>query len=538
MKSIGFKNFRRFEELLPLQLGDITFFVGANNAGKSTAVKAMMLMLDNLANRAFVNSNNVFEIPGFRLDANRIHEVHIGTFGRALHRPYPETKELTIEAMIDKYHVRYTITGDTESKQANAEIAKIEIENVPDKIQYVFDFPKMEAVVRYNTSILKNYIGSFDSDMPIEYYLRHGYRMRSILEHRAADEMQERINDLQSQRSAILEQQKIENLSPVEMARLNGELKVIEKSLKQIQNALDPFEGKLKIEDVEYKCPIKISQGLGLGLFVAMLIRSLVEDFVGDSDKRLSSLSKQQIAFAAMISAESQRLRMAIGENSIEYISAHAASQKVLFSIEDKNDYMAGVIREFKQRRIMPGSKEDLFVTTWMKNLQIGLDYQIEPISGEAYTMDITNMYGETMPLADLGMGSIQMMILLLKLATIINANRGEGCIIIVEEPEQNIHPKLQSKLADLIAYVNREYGFRFVIETHSEYLIRRTQAMIATEEVQFEKNPFKVYYFPEEGEPYDMVYQQNGTFEKSFGNGFYDEASKLSMTVLKAGRK
>ena len=36
MNKIGFKNFRKFQELDPLDLSPITFFVGENNAGKST----------------------------------------------------------------------------------------------------------------------------------------------------------------------------------------------------------------------------------------------------------------------------------------------------------------------------------------------------------------------------------------------------------------------------------------------------------------------------------------------------------------------
>ncbi|MBQ0076879.1 MAG: AAA family ATPase [Bacteroidales bacterium] len=548
MKSIGFKNFRRFEELLPLQLGDITFFVGANNAGKSTAVKAMMLMLDNLASRSVVNRNNIFEPPGFRLDANRIHEVHIGTFGRALHRPYPETKELTIAATIDNYLVRYTITGDTDSRQANADVAKIEVENVVDKVCYVFDFQNGESVVNYNTSVLKKYAVGIDEGVPFEYILRRGGVQGYRRETREKMEMQQQLEQLLQTKARLQHEQKRED-NPIEIARINSELQSIEKNIKTIQKMADPFEGKLKEEDVEYKSTIKISHRMMVGNFVSAVIEGLTEDFVGEeessedyssasADRKYDKLSKQKKAFLMMLMSDARQLSMVVRSNRIEYISAHAASQKVLFSIEDKNDYMAGVIREFKQRSIMPGSKEDLFVTTWMKNLQIGLDYQIEPISGEAYTMDITNMCGETMPLADLGMGSIQMMILLLKLATIINANRGEGCVIIVEEPEQNIHPKLQSKLADLIAYVNREYGFRFVIETHSEYLIRRTQAMIATEEVQFEKNPFKVYYFPEEGEPYDMVYQESGLFKKKFDEGFFDEASRQHVVVIKKVRE
>ena len=97
----------------------------------------------------------------------------------------------------------------------------------------------------------------------------------------------------------------------------------------------------------------------------------------------------------------------------------------------------------------------------------------------------------------------------------------------------------LQSKLADLFYELNREYGFRFIIETHSEYLIRRSQVIVAKErygnEVELRKNsPFKVIYFPGEGKlPYDMIYRPDGKFSNEFGTGFFDEASNLIFDIL-----
>ena len=530
MKSIGFKNFRRFANLDPLSLGDITFFVGGNNAGKSTVVKAMMLLLDNLSVKAQINrTDKTFSMPTFRLDANRIHEVHIGTFGRALHKPYPEQKEIVLQADIDNYHFRYVLTGDTDSTQANAEISLLEFINHDTSVQYTFDFAQGEASIRYNTSILKRFASLYSRFTTAD-----------------SDEMQARLEELQVQRAKVMAELKGFEGDAVQLARANSNFRAIDRQIARLQKLADPFEGKLKIEDVEYKCPIDFTDSMGRISLLGELLYSISERFderISDASGRSSEstnseLSEPDKAFGRMVRTEARRLSGVRSDYTIEYISAHAATQKVLFSIEDKNDYMASVIREFKQCRINKGDKEDIFITQWMERLNIGFNYEINPISGEAYTMDITNMQGEKMPLADMGMGSIQLMILLLKLATIVREKRGRGCVVIVEEPEQNIHPKLQSKLAELFAHVNREYGFRFVIETHSEYMIRKSQAMVASGDVAFEKNPFKVFFFPDEGEPYDMEYIETGTFAQQFGKGFYDEASSLSFQVLTASNR
>ena len=51
IKGIGFKNFRRFEEFPTLEFGDVTYLVVRNNSGKSTMVKAHILMMNYLQNQ-------------------------------------------------------------------------------------------------------------------------------------------------------------------------------------------------------------------------------------------------------------------------------------------------------------------------------------------------------------------------------------------------------------------------------------------------------------------------------------------------------
>ena len=83
-----------------------------------------------------------------------------------------------------------------------------------------------------------------------------------------------------------------------------------------------------------------------------------------------------------------------------------------------------------------------------------------------------------------------------------------------------------------------KDYGIHFIIETHSEYLIRRTQVLVA--QMKFTSNeeiegtcPFTTYYVPKNGEPYALGYRKDGLFKEDFGSGFYDEASNLAFEIL-----
>lgn len=230
----------------------------------------------------------------------------------------------------------------------------------------------------------------------------------------------------------------------------------------------------------------------------------------------------------------------------VYYIQAHGVSQKMLYTIDDKNDFMAQAIHEYARRGVVRGSFTDTFIRKWMNEFGIGLDYEIESIGGEGYTFKVITPNGK-MNLADMGMGTNQLMVLLLSLATIMfeeghhGKDGGKSFVpkfIIIEEPEQNLHPCLQSKLADLISEVAMDDSYKFLIETHSEYFIRRTQVLVAemnieNEEELAKQNPFKVYYFPVEGIPYDMMYRPDGRFSEEFDKGFFDEAFNLAISLF-----
>ncbi len=207
-----------------------------------------------------------------------------------------------------------------------------------------------------------------------------------------------------------------------------------------------------------------------------------------------------------------------------------------LNSTTDGNDHIAKTVKEFMQSRAWRNEKIREFIRYWMAEFNIGYDFIIEDVDGEAYKVFILENPKDKkgFPLADLGMGSIQLMMLLFALSTSIKHNISSvfgNPTVVIEEPEQNLHPAVQSKLADILYLVNKDFGLKFIIETHSEYLIRRTQVLVANNNDT--TNPFVVYYFPQNGVPYDMVYRPDGRFSEEFGAGFFDEASNLAISLF-----
>jgi predicted ATPase len=169
-----------------------------------------------------------------------------------------------------------------------------------------------------------------------------------------------------------------------------------------------------------------------------------------------------------------------------------------------------------------------------IENFDIGEKLQIELCAGEAYQVVIESG-GIRIPLADKGMGSIQAMLLILRLACIIHQTKTNSIkpTVLIEEPELNLHPALQSKLAELFLDVIK-YGIKLIVETHSEYLIRKTQLLVKENEFEVKpnENPFCVLYFDKEKQ-WKMNYREDGKFIDEFGKGFYDESALLTLSLL-----
>lgn len=53
-----------------------------------------------------------------------------------------------------------------------------------------------------------------------------------------------------------------------------------------------------------------------------------------------------------------------------------------------------------------------------------------------------------------------------------------EGSVVLLEQPELHLHPKVQSRLADFFAFARPD--IRIIVETHSEYLLTRLRLRIA----------------------------------------------------------
>lgn len=256
---------------------------------------------------------------------------------------------------------------------------------------------------------------------------------------------------------------------------------------------------------------------------------------------------------------------------NMSYVSSARPVVRRLYTLDSKDDFCLLLNNYFESRRLFLNNQmgnrkkyePNSFINKWVKIFRIGNSVSFH-VDKEGLGVQIRlhkepNDNGRL--LADEGYGITQLISILLQIETAILSAQGlkmhhyfrmgdldgyketdfvyEVNTIAIEEPEIHLHPRMQSLLADMFVEAYRKYNIHFIIETHSEYLIRKLQLLVAgqnkdlaisNQEVSllyiYSKDDAKCLNEPQVKE---IGICKDGYLNDSFGPGFFDESKTLS---------
>lgn len=517
MKTFGFKNFRKFRNFPMIDLGGINILVGTNNSGKSTFIKGLILLLDNILSWEKSPDFGTPFTNSFRFMTESSSHLYLGGYENSINsesKGEPMLFKFTTGCTRVELGLDNSKSAELSGVQLQKELKYFEVEHLETNILFRFDFNSKEN-------------GLLTISLPVNH-------LKANIEEQISN-LSKRINGKSSKNPPKDESSWADvtsaMLGPVGIIGRSIYKSLTDDPIKDYEALITELERISQITDgkLEISANFRFRKGGS---------HSFKESNIVEEIKKYGEFCLQLIrdSFKKMV-------KDIIRVNEFHYVEAHNATHKNFVNIEDKDDFLSQTLSKFLREGVDKDEKTKVFIEKWLNEFNVASTYSFQTIYEDIVIVNLYNNQKEAKALGAYGTGSIQLFILLLQIATAVNS--GKSIIVFLEEPEQNLHPALQSKLADLFYEVwNDTNGkIRFVVETHSEYLVRRLQVIAARlifDGVKYTKEvneDFKVYYFNEEGSPYSLNFRNDGHFDRKFGEGFFDEAGRSYHTLTKLER-
>ncbi len=526
LKGFGLENFRVFKDYTWFDLAPITLLIGPNSSGKSSLTKGLSLFKDSIKFNEY-------------------------TFGSATRKKYPKKEERkasyqqTLETSLsrlftvdfDKSELTLQTGGINRVFHCNSE------DKIPQKKELKFTFPhslgqyptfgewsQAECFIIISAGSRVTEIGIesnhgkiiwrdekniyFDTDFLnyLEFHDEDKFDLDAFL--RISSEHHTSIDD--DFKREIYEN--FENIKEFYKKNRFSETGIISQELYYSIKTTEDDNYRKSVEN-----PFeKLLQQIGLPAYLIKWIDIMVLEF---SDN--VSISPQSFLSLTWLYRFENIIHVQGVKERIK--RSYLKEEETFFNTLIKN-YLS-IIEDEKGGSIGDGFRL-AFIEYWCGNNGFKLNGEIKPIVEDKYNIQTIELGLRS--LVEEGFGISQILSLLLG----ISNNLFKNAIIICEEPEANLHPAFQSKLADMFLDAQKRLSKQFIIETHSEYMVRKFQYLVAKGEMK--KEDIVIYYFNDPnnipaGEPQVKKIEilEDGSLSDDFGSGFFDEATNWKFELL-----
>jgi len=174
-------------------------------------------------------------------------------------------------------------------------------------------------------------------------------------------------------------------------------------------------------------------------------------------------------------------------------------------------------------------------VNDWVAKFDLNFHINCNLLTEGAFNITLSREKGsKEVNFADTGFGLSQILPLIVQ-----GYYAKPDALIIAEQPEIHLNPKLQTILADLFSDFSKK-GVGVLVETHSEHLLLRLRHLVAKKIIKQED--IALYYTEKDGEKSkirEIPVEQNGHIKlEDWPKGFFQESLRESLGLAAAQRQ
>ncbi|KTI91634.1 AAA family ATPase [Enterobacter hormaechei] len=195
------------------------------------------------------------------------------------------------------------------------------------------------------------------------------------------------------------------------------------------------------------------------------------------------------IYLAKVVSASLSQIKMSFAGQNVNHVSPLRAFPQRYYLL-DKAVY-------HKQLNAMDGTelaeilknRPDIQKSINKLLLKFNISVEVEKVNDIIHKICVLQE-SVKLELTDVGFGISQV------LPILVQAYLSPGrSITIIEQPEIHLHPKMQAWLTDALIHIAMHNDKIFIIETHSDALVRRLRLRIVDEDSELNENHVAIYY-------------------------------------------
>lgn len=241
--------------------------------------------------------------------------------------------------------------------------------------------------------------------------------------------------------------------------------------------------------------------------------------------------------------------------SNIHYLSTVKEENSRIYLGTNSSPFI-NLLKDYSSLNIYHG-----FLNKYLQAFEIGTEIKVDyDRKYQTIKVSILNQGLPARDLVDFGYGIKQLILILIQISVLAEKNSSQRevymdygelgyenyyqqSILLVEEPETNLHPKWQSLLAEMFVEANKAFNIQLIIETHSEYLIRKFQTLTAAKEI--ESGSIKIFYLRStknntvgRNQLETTFIEKDGSIDFTiFDGGFFDVNHKLEDSLLNIQR-